>query len=178
MNKIILETLCNKGMTLKQISAEVSLGPTTIRYWIKKYGLSLKRGARGKLPKDMLVPRKCGLCGEENPINFYGNKRTVCGKCHSKYTLKRGQIQMEKARAYLGDKCVICGYDRYKTSLDIHHLDPSTKDSSFRNKRGWAWVKVEEELKKCVLLCRCCHGALHSNEMSIEDINKLIPKLG
>jgi hypothetical protein len=43
--------------------------------------------------------------------------------------------------------------------MDFHHRDPNTKKLSlaelFRNTT--AWTTVLDEIKKCDLLCACCH---------------------
>jgi hypothetical protein len=67
----------------------------------------------------------------------------------------------------LGGKCFECGYDKYKSALDAHHLDPEEKDTAFHQWRGWSWERIEKEIKKCVLLCKCCHAAVHSGELII-----------
>lgn len=39
----------------------------------------------------MLTERKCSKCGETNEDKFYGNRKTLCGKCHNKYTIEKGR---------------------------------------------------------------------------------------
>jgi hypothetical protein len=71
---------------------------------------------------------------------------------------KRRQTIKAKAVALLGHRCVICGYDKHPGVLDFHHIDPSTK--SFGISSGGlsrSWVKIEAELKKCILVCANCH---------------------
>ena len=67
-----------------------------------------------------------------------------------------------KARviAYLGGKCVLCGYDKCARALCVHHLDPSKKEFAF-SKINFSWEKVERELQNCVLLCANCHMEVH-----------------
>ncbi len=64
----------------------------------------------------------------------------------------------------MGGKCVACGYSKCANSLDCHHIDPGTKDFSIGHIRAnpQAWETVVNELRKCVLLCRNCHGELHA----------------
>jgi len=44
----------------------------------------------------------------------------------------------------------------------MHHLDSSEKDFGISS-RGYtrSWKRVQEELKKCVLLCANCHREVH-----------------
>ena len=69
--------------------------------------------------------------------------------------------------ALLGGKCSACGFDKYQSALQMHHLDPSTKDKAFASIRGWSEERILEEIKGCVLLCACCHAAVHSGELTI-----------
>jgi len=59
---------------------------------------------------------------------------------------------------YKGGKCQICGYSKYQGALDLHHIDPREKDFALGQK-GYtrSWVKIREELDKCILLCATCH---------------------
>ena len=108
-------------------------------------------------------------CGETNPSKFYGNKRSICGKCHNKYTIEKGNELKKKVVEYLGGGCINCGYNKFMCSLDIHHKDPKTKDKNFLSKRGWSWSRIEIEINKCILLCRNCHQAFHSGLIKLPD---------
>jgi hypothetical protein len=172
MENEILSPLIERGFTLKQIAKECSTSQSNVRYWIKKFSLKLKRGARGKKPKDFSFPRKC-KCGENDPNKFYGNKTTVCTKCHCSYTLAKGQDNRKYMLAKLGDKCINCGFDKWKASLDIHHKDPTKKDVAFSVARYWSREKIDKELNKCVLLCRNCHAAHHSGELLNKELSEI-----
>ena len=107
-------------------------------------------------------PPKCSKCGETDPKNFYGNKKSTCSKCHNKDVVEKGKRNREFALSILGNKCASCGFDKYKCSLDIHHLDPKTKDKTFDSMRSWSLDRVKKEIQNCILLCRNCHQAYHS----------------
>jgi hypothetical protein len=66
----------------------------------------------------------------------------------------------ERAIAYLGSKCCLCGYDLCPAALEFHHLDPKEKDLVIS--RSMSWKRIEAELKKCELLCSNCHREVHS----------------
>ena len=100
-------------------------------------------------------------CGETDPSKFYGNKRSICGKCHTKYTTNRSRLVKIRAVEYKGGQCECCGYSKSMVSLDFHHREPSTKDPNFKNKRGCNWERLKEELDLCMLVCRNCHGEIH-----------------
>ena len=61
----------------------------------------------------------------------------------------------------MGDKCQICGYNNCDAALELHHIDPSQKEFTFDKQLNTAWSKLENELKKCVLLCANCHREVH-----------------
>ncbi len=111
----------------------------------------------------MIKDCKCIYCGETDSSKFYGHKKTVCGKCHNEYTKNKGHENRKFALELLGGKCKACGFDKYPCSLDIHHLDPEQKDINFGSMRGWSKERIEKELDKCILLCKNCHSAYHSD---------------
>jgi DNA-binding CsgD family transcriptional regulator len=170
IGELTLSQLIADGLTLKRLSAHFEVSQTTVRYYVKKYGLRLRRGTGGKRDKQLLnESRYCKVCGERDPSKFYGHKVSMCGACHAKYTLERGHEKRRRALECKGSRCESCGFAKYIASLDFHHLNPSEKDPNFGNWRGWAWCKIEEEIKKCVLLCRNCHAAVHSGELILGE---------
>lgn len=172
MEKLILEEKLKAGATLKQIAVDVDSSQTTVRYYLKKFGLKPRRGRGGKLPKDLQTPRKCA-CGETDPNKFYGHKVSICAICHNKYNHDEGKKKREYIINKLGGKCKHCGYKKYKSGFDVHHLDPNKKDVSFASHRSWSYSRIDKELEHCVLLCSCCHNAYHSGELTKEEIEKL-----
>lgn len=70
-----------------------------------------------------------------------------------------------------GGSCAICGYSKCQRSMDVHHLDPSQKEFSFSSVRAWpkSWASIVVELRKCVLLCKNCHGEVHDNITKIPN---------
>ena len=72
--------------------------------------------------------------------------------------------QRAKARAVLlkGGKCCLCGYEKSIRALHFHHMDPCKKDFAVGAEGVTrAWNKIEEELKKCILVCSNCHCEIH-----------------
>jgi len=75
------------------------------------------------------------------------------------YTERR----VAKAKEYLGGKCVECGS---ANDLHFHHMDPSTKKAEISTairRECWSWVRLVDELDKCVLLCNGCHVTHHAS---------------
>jgi hypothetical protein len=65
----------------------------------------------------------------------------------------------------MGNKCQICKYDKCKAALEIHHVDPTTKEYSINEIKSWS--KMCAELPKCILLCANCHREVHHNDLKI-----------
>jgi len=63
----------------------------------------------------------------------------------------------------MGGKCQICGYDKCYEAMEFHHINPKEKDFGLGAIRGnpVSWIKIVEELKKCILLCNRCHSEVH-----------------
>jgi len=105
----------------------------------------------------------------------------LCFNCHMK--LHYGVKERKEKRILLNFKgellCEDCGYDECLASLDFHHIDPKDKDfrlSSIMHLNNIEDVKeiIENELNKCVVLCKNCHKYLHSDTRFFEDNKELI----
>lgn len=73
---------------------------------------------------------------------------------------RKRQALRERALAYKGGKCQICGYNRSYAALDFHHLDPMEKDFAISS-RMTSFEGIKLELDKCVLVCATCHREIH-----------------
>ena len=71
---------------------------------------------------------------------------------------RRLKVVRQKALVYKGARCQNCGYDRCMEALEFHHLASSRKDFGISSK-GYtrSWIKIRQELDKCILLCANCH---------------------
>jgi len=71
------------------------------------------------------------------------------------YMARRYLRRREAALHQLGGRCAVCGA---KEDLVFDHVDASTKSFSIaRRIAGASEAKLQEELKKCQLLCADCH---------------------
>lgn len=107
----------------------------------------------------MVICMKCRLCDKEFK-NSQGRNRTRCGSCNTKVRRMRNKA---KAIAYLGGKCVRCGYDKHPAALAFHHRDPFQKEFTIGSVANRAWNVIVLELDKCDLLCANCHCIEHSD---------------
>jgi len=88
-----------------------------------------------------------------------------------KYRGKYTKINKLKAITYLGGKCHDCGLQTDIYSVyEFHHLDPKQKDRDIHKIMRRSWIKIEAELKKCILLCANCHRVRHHPTLEQIDI--------
>lgn len=73
---------------------------------------------------------------------------------------RRRKDLREKALAYKGGKCRICGYDRCPNALEFHHVEMLTKEFAI-SARMTSWEAIKAELDKTELLCANCHREVH-----------------
>jgi len=82
--------------------------------------------------------------------------------CRSCSSTRRHHLLKEKAIKYLGGKCVTCGYSKCVAALDFHHVDPATKLFQISGNLNRSWAVIEQELRKCALVCCRCHRELEA----------------
>ena len=85
MKKSKLGGLIKEGRSTREIAKEVDLGQTTVRYWLKKYGLKTNVDLSSKCLQATGKTRNglsyyCFKCGEKNVEKFYGKKRNICNR--------------------------------------------------------------------------------------------------
>ena len=71
----------------------------------------------------------------------------------------------------MGGECQSCGYSKCDEALELHHIDPDKKELSFGAIRAnpKSWVKIVEELRKCILLCSNCHKEIHNDILELPE---------
>lgn len=78
----------------------------------------------------------------------------------------------------MGDKCSLCGYDKARTALELHHLNSDEKEFTVGQCLNRAWDTLHEEIKKCVLVCANCHREIHEGIITEELKSSYIPERG
>lgn len=70
----------------------------------------------------------------------------------------------KKLRAvnFLGGKCERCGETDIRV-LDFHHHN-NDKEFWFNQLKSYRWSRIENEMKKCILLCRNCHATIENEK--------------
>jgi len=84
---------------------------------------------------------------------------------------------------YKGDKCAGCGvtvqemidqFGDFKRLFELNHVGPAKKHPKYDNLiRQELSTEQLDEVDKCVLLCRICHGATHAQNINAEVVVRM-----
>jgi predicted XRE-type DNA-binding protein len=118
--------------------------------------------------------------------------KLLCRNCHNEeHNTNKNKRRYINKKTFLEYKkifeCEKCGYNKYNGSLDFHHIDPKIKDLTLSqvslkyNNILELSENIENELNKCIVLCKNCHTLEHSDinffeknkDIIIEKSNKL-----
>lgn len=163
-----LQRLLENGLSSYEIAKLLGVPRSTIQSRIQKLGLKSTKHSFS----ESTTTHKCSKCGCTDSTKFYGHKKYTCADCFNKDTLERMRSNKRNAVALLGGCCSRCGYNKSMVALDFHHTVPTTKDVSFATMTHWSWLRIEKELKTCVLLCANCHREVHEelrNNVAMES---------
>lgn len=128
--------------------------------------------SEGKTYEQIQIKLNCSLSTICYHLKPDEKTKNVNRRNKNRYRLK------EKYRQSLGGKCLICGYNKCQNALQFHHLDPKTKKftvSDAFSRKSYPREQIDEEVKKCILVCANCHFEIHSG---ITNIEKLAPEAG
>ena len=161
-----LERLVAEGMTVRQLAAELDRSPTTVRYWLKKYGIELSRSGPRRMHGRAgdLRQRITSTCRKHGSTEFAlrtdGYYR--CLRCSTEAVQRWRRNARRRLIEEFGGACALCGFDE-PICLEFHHLDRETKSFGFAA-RGItrSYESLREEATKCVLLCSNCHALVEA----------------
>ena len=170
-----LEALVDQGNTLAVIAERLDLSVTTVRYWIKKYGLRkphlVRRQAITKAVEagERTLFRDCGTHGWTTFV-IENSGRVRCRQCRMDRVAEWRRRTKAKLVEESGGCCRICGYDSSLAALQFHHRDPSKKSFALSLRGVCRSIEqLREEAKKCVLLCANCHAAVEVGHLKVDD---------
>jgi 5-methylcytosine-specific restriction endonuclease McrA len=163
----VLAGLVARGLSVRQIAEELGRSYTTVRHWLRKYGLQTLRALPSEeRPKS--VERLCATHGmtwfvRTGALGYYR-----CLKCRSAAVAKRRRRVKEILVAEAGGRCRLCGYCRSVGALHFHHVDPATKSFTIAEAGVTrSLARAREEARKCVLLCSNCHAEVELGVASL-----------
>lgn len=123
--------------------------------------------------------KKCKTCQLNKPVvEFHStgfntlkdgtrtkNYKPSCKECANVEWKRRFEDKMEAAGIIW--KCTVCGYDKCRNALELHHLDPSQKDFAISSAWTLSVERMKKEIAKCVVLCANCHREVHAGVTEI-----------
>jgi hypothetical protein len=135
--------------------------------------------------------KKCCLCKQKKEVSEFNkkssskdgiqNKCRECskssGKKHYKdnhdYYIKKNKKNRQRIKGWIFDykknsKCKCCG-EKEPVCLDFHHTDSNNKDFeiAIAVRSLLSIEKIEEEIKKCVVVCSNCHRKIHAGLIAL-----------
>jgi transposase len=169
ISRELLATLVESGLSSGQIGQQVGLSKTTIRHWLKEYGLTTKWAARQRRATGGQQRIEL-LCPSHGLTTFIrrADSGYRCARCRSEAVSRRRRRVKAVLVEDAGGRCALCGYDRCAAALEFHHLVPAEKSFSMSH-RGIArsLEKARAEAGKCVLLCANCHAEVEAGIVSL-----------
>jgi transposase-like protein len=160
-----LRALVERGLSVRQIAAEVGLSATTVRYWLRRFGLQTQPAhyARRDGPKPREIVRECRVHGWAVFRRIGREAGYRCVRCGPARVARRRRKMKDILVAEAGGACRLCGYDRYAGALQFHHLDAAAKRLQFAGRGLTRALEIlRQEAKKCVLLCANCHAEVEA----------------
>ena len=162
--------LVEEGLSIQQMAERLGVGATTVRHWLRRYGLMTVRARRsaGAPRGQAVVIRECAHHGFTAWVRVGSGGRYRCKRCRSEHVSARRRRVKRRLVEEAGGRCIICGYDRYTGALQFHHLDPATKSFAL-SVQGVArsLEKARAEAAKCVLICANCHAEVEGGVATI-----------
>ena len=165
VDEALLRELVERGLSIRQLAAELGLSPTAVRHWLRRFGLRRNRAPFGaattsRMPWCASARRTDGRrSSSDGSGRFYGAARaTSSGSCVVG-AVRRRSLSPRRAAAVRS-----CGYDRYLGALQFHHVDPATKrfEIGARGLTRAISTSCAPRPRKCVLLCANCHAEVEA----------------
>lgn len=155
-----LEALIAGGSSTRQIAEELEVSQSTVRHWLKRYGLQTVRATRRSPDAETGL----GHCPVHGMTDF--GKRSDgcfrCLKCRSQHVSDRRRRVKALLIEEAGGGCSLCAYNRCAAALQFHHLDPELKRFSIGHGTTMSLAATRAEAAKCVLLCANCHAEVEA----------------
>ena len=166
----VIAELVEEGLTVQQMAERLGIGATTVRHWLRRYGLRTvrARSATHAVEGHRVVLRECTRHGYTAWVRSGTGGRYRCKLCRSEAVTARRRRVKRVLIEEAGGCCVLCGYDRFPGALQFHHLDPAEKSFALSVQGvGRSLEKARAEAAKCVLMCANCHAEVEGGVATI-----------
>lgn len=172
--------LRKEGKSYDEIKKELNISKSTISYHCKRYGLNyeikidieeLKRYCEKHTIKETSEKFNVSI----STVKKYKEKSNNESKTNSQNVIEWRRRVKIKLVEYKGGKCEICEYNKCISSLEFHHKNPEEKDFSISGKTH-SFDKLRNEVDKCILVCRNCHGEIHHKIEEDKRLERLIKR--
>jgi 5-methylcytosine-specific restriction endonuclease McrA len=178
VDKIILEQQVALGKSTYSIAEFLNLSQSTIRYWLKLYGL---KTAKSLFNYTHYLEHNCPNCNNitvgsifctSKCKSMYYSKSDLTIDSRKRATAKRA-LKRKNMRVNLliesGGKCSHCGYNKNHSALIFHHINPVTKlyNIDSRSCINMSKESLDAEVAKCIVLCHNCHSELHNPQCAL-----------
>jgi hypothetical protein len=164
-----LVPLVEAGMSTVQIAVTIGRSKTTVRHWLREFGLKTlwanRRHASGEgRQRLMLSCSKHGL----TQFSHRSSGGYRCNKCRAEAVSRRRRKVKQLLVQDAGGACKLCGYQRCIAALEFHHLNPAEKRFALSH-RGVtsSLAAAREEAAGCALLCANCHAEVEAGLVTI-----------
>jgi transposase len=159
-----LEPLVQAGMSSAQIAETVGRSKTTVRHWLREFGLKTQWTNRRHASADgrQRLLLRCSQHGL-TPFSRRSSGGYRCNKCRAEAVSRRRRKVKLLLVQDAGGGCKLCGYDRCIAALEFHHLIPADKRFALSHRgvtRSLAAARAEAA--GCVLLCANCHAEVEA----------------
>jgi transposase len=159
-----LAMLVDSGLSSSQMAEAVGRTRTTVRHWLREYGLVTHWAERRRASSEGVqeLTLRCASHG----LTTFRRRRTGgyrCARCATEAVSRRRRrvkrILVEEA----GGACRLCGYSRCMAALEFHHVARGDKRFSLSHRGVTRSIeRAREEAGKCVLLCANCHAEVEA----------------
>jgi transposase len=164
-----LVALVEQEMSIAQIAEAVGLSKTTVRHWLREFGLKTRWAERRRASADgqQQIMLDCPRHGV-TPFKRRAAGGYRCAKCRAEAVTRRRRKVKRLLVEEAGGRCSLCGYSRCIAALEFHHRVPADKRFSLSH-RGVArsLAKARAEASKCALLCANCHAEVEAGVVTL-----------
>jgi transposase len=175
-----LRELIDGGATIREAAADLGVGYSTVRHWLKRLNLETATLRRRREDKGARAGGRLGVtrvCPKHGKTIFVARSEGGyrCGKCRMEAVSAWRRRVKRRLVKRAGGACELCAYRRYAGALQFHHVDAKSKAFSIsRNGTTRSWAELCAEADKCALLCANCHAEV---EAGVADLPPRQPTL-